>query len=623
MSILCETLGPPVVRLEDGSVPASLQWHKNLALLVYLARSPKRSRARDHLIGLLWGDQRQEDARHSLNQAVSTLRTYAGESVETDRTHVRLTDRAVALDVEQLEACAAAADYEAAARLIAGLFLEGFSVAGASGFDDWMAAERTHWQRRSVAILECLSAQALARGDLGGAEEAARRAEQLDEHSDVAVRARLRALALAGDRGQALAAFTAFAARLQRNLGAEPDAETRALADRIRQGRGWRLPAAARAAPTGAESRRSPLVGRNGELGRLLATWAACRAGRLGVAIVEGDGGTGKTRLAEELAGRARLDGAVIAAVRAVEADQSDAWSGLLGIARAGLLDAPGIAAASPAALAGLRGSAPLDAPARALSEALRVVADEQPVVVVVDDAHWLDRESLLALGAAARDLTRSRVLLLITAAPHARREELDQVRAHLGRELAGTAITLGPLTGDALRALARWGAPSYDAVQLERLSRRVVADSAGIPLLAVELLNAVALGLDLQAVRGVWPQPFRTLQQTFPGDLPDAITAAVRVNFHRLSNDAQGVLVAAAVLDGRVPAALLERAAGVEGDALSAALDELEWQRWLAAEARGYAFVARIVRDVVDRDMVVPGQRRRMLDAAGRSASA
>src|SRR5207302_19967 len=142
-------------------------------------------------------------------------------------------------------------------------------------------------------------------------------------------------------------------------------------------------------------------------------------------------------------------------------------------------------------------------------------------------------------------------------------------------------------LGGDALHALARWGAPSYDAVQLERLARRVVADSAGIPLLAVELLNAVALGLDLQEVPGVWPQPFRTLQQTFPGDLPDAITAAVRVNFHRLSNDAQGVLVAAAVLDGRVPAALLGRAAGVEGDALGAALDELEWQRWLAAEAR------------------------------------
>jgi DNA-binding SARP family transcriptional activator len=621
--IVCETLGPPVVRLDDGSVPASLQWHKNLALLVYLARSPKRARARDHLMGLLWGDQPQDDARHSLNQAVSTLRTYAGEGIETDRTHVRLTNRAVALDVEQLEACVAAGDYDAAARAIAGLFLEGFSIPGASEFDDWMSSERTHWQRRSVAVLECLSTRALARGDLDGAENAAHRAERIDEHSDVAVRARLRALALAGDRGQALQAFTAFAERLQRNLGAEPDAETRALADRIRQGRAWHLPRAAQAAATGPESRRAPLVGRTRELERLVATWVACRAGRLGVAIVEGDGGTGKTRLAEELTGRARLDGAAIAAVRAVEADQSDAWSGVLGIARGGLLDAPGSAAAPPAALAQLRGGAPLDAPARAFSDLLRAVAEEQPVLVVVDDAHWLDRDSLLALGAAARDLCRSRVFLLITAAPHRWREELDELRAHLGRELAGTAVTLAPLGDEALRALARWAAPLYDAVQLERLTRRVVVDSAGIPLLAVELLNAVALGLDLRQVRGVWPQPFRTLQQTFPGDLPDAITAAVRVNFHRLSSDAQSVLLAAAVLGGRVPGALLGRASGVEGDALAVALDELEWQRWLAAEARGYGFVARIVRDVVDRDMVVSGQRRRILEAAGRSAVA
>lgn len=622
MSIYCETLGPPVVRLNDGSVPANLQWHKNLALLVYLARSPKRTRARDHLVGLLWGDQPQDDARHSLNQAVSTLRRHAKKAVETDRTHVRLTNRAVALDVEQLETCAAARDYEGAARLIAGLFLEGFSIPGASGFDDWMTAERTHWQRRSVEVLECLSTQALARGDVSGAEDAARRAEQLDEHSDLAVRARMRALDLAGDRGQALAVVTAFATRLERDLGAQPDADTRALADRIRQGRRWRLPETA-PAPTGPESRRAPLVGRDRELERLVATWAACRDGRLGVAIIEGDGGTGKTRLAEELADRARLDGAVIAAVRAVAADASDAWSGVLGIAQAGLLEAPGSAATSPAALAQLRGSAPLAAPARAFSELVRVVAEEQPVMVVADDAHWLDRESLLALGAAARDLTRSPVLLVMTAAPQNPREELDEMRAHLGRELAGLAVTLGPLGGDALCRLARWGAPGYDAVQLERLARRIVVDSAGIPLLAVELLNAVALGLDLQQVRGVWPQPFRTLQQTFPGDLPDAITAAVRVNFHRLSSAAQRVLLAAAVLDGRVPATLLERASGVDGDALAAALDELEWRRWLAAEPRGYGFVARIVRDVVERDMVVAGQRRRILEAAGRSPSA
>jgi hypothetical protein len=61
---------------------------------------------------------------------------------------------------------------------------------------------------------------------------------------------------------------------------------------------------------------------------------------------------------------------------------------------------------------------------------------------------------------------------------------------------------------------------------------------------------------------------------------------------------------------------ATLGDATGLEDDALAGALDELEWQRWLSAEPRGYSFVARIVRDVVERDMLTPGQRQRILAA-------
>jgi len=43
-------------------------------------------------------------------------------------------------------------------------------------------------------------------------------------------------------------------------------------------------------------------------------------------------------------------------------------------------------------------------------------------------------------------------------------------------------------------------------------------------------------------------------------------------------------------------------------------ALDELEWQRWLVAEPRGDGFVARIVRQVIERDMLTLGQRNRLL---------
>src|SRR5574341_1836996 len=230
--------------------------------------------------------------------------------------------------------------------------------------------------------------------------------------------------------------------------------------------------------------------------------------------------------------------------------------------------------------------------------------------MLVVDDAHWLDRTSLLALIAVARDLAAAPLAILLTAAAQPPSEELEALRATLGRDIEGVAVTLAALAPDAVRELARWAAPGYSEPEQDRLARRIATDSAGLPLLAVELLHAVALGLDLRKTGGgggggAWPEPFKTLDQTLPGDLPDAVVAAIRVGFGRLSSAARKVLQAASVLAERVPAARLGQAAGLEGEDLAAALDELEWQRWLTADPRGYSFVARIVREVVARDMV------------------
>ena len=617
--IVCRTLGPVSVEVDGAGAPTELMWRKNIALVVYLARSPKRARTRDHLIGVFWGDKPQDDARHSLNQAVGTLRPYMGEGgLDSDAAQVRLNPGAVQLDVDQLEGFVAAGDHRRAAALIQGDFLEGFGIKGASEFENWLTAERAHWKRRSVDVLVRCCDQLLATGALADATQAAQGGLERDSHSDTAVRAVMRCLALAGDRAGALKEFQGFAARLKAEVGTEPDTETRALAERIRLEKAWRLPQTV--GPGTTQARRGPLVGRAAELERLVDAWTACRRERRAtVAVVEGDAGMGKTRLAEELVARARLDGAVVAAVRAVEADRSDAWSGVFGLARGGLLDAPGVAAAPPPALTQLRGgppAAPAAAPGRALSDVLQAVADEQPLLVFADDVHWLDRESLLALGAAGRDLARAPVLFLLTAAAQPPRDELDELRVRIGRELAGTAVRLGPLAPDALRTLARWALPAFGDVELDRITRRVATDSAGIPLLAVELLHAVASGLDLRETGGAWPEPLHTLDQTLPGDLPDAIVAAIRIEFRRLSPDAQRVLVVAAVLNGRVPGPILGQRAGLAGEALATALDELEWQRWLTAEPRGYAFVARIMRDVVDRDMVTEGQRQRIKDS-------
>ena len=615
--IHCRTLGPVEASVDGAAAPAELLWRKNLALLVYLARSPKRTRTRDHLIGLLWADKPEEAARHSLNVALGVLRRHAGEGgLDSDAEQIRVAAGAVELDLDRFDALAAAQDFRGAAELVQGEFLEGFGVRGASDFENWVAAEREAWRVRSIDVLTRRAEELLQAGDVVAAGQTAQRALALDRHSERAVRTAMRARTLAGDRAAALACFEELARRLA-ELGTAPDAETQALADRVRRERAWRLPQREPQPAEESAARPGPLAGRAAELERLLAVWADSRRGRRpAVCIITGDSGTGKSRLAEEVLARARLEGAATAAIRAVEADQSDAWSGVVGLARGGLLDAPGVAAAPPAALTALR-AGPSPALGRAFSDVLAAVCDEQPVLLLLDDAHWLDRESLLAVVAALRDLAGAPLTVLLTTNPQPARAELDEMRARLGRDLAGAAVRLGPLGPAALQDLARWALPRYDEVQIDRVTRRVAVDSAGVPLLAIALLQAVASGLELRESPGAWPEPLRTLDQTLPGELPDAVVAAIRVEFRRRSADAQHLLVAAAVLADRVPAAHLGQATGFEDERLTAALDELEWHRWLAAEPRGYAFVARIVRDVIERDMVTPGQRQRLLAAA------
>ena len=195
-------------------------------------------------------------------------------------------------------------------------------------------------------------------------------------------------------------------------------------------------------------------------------------------------------------------------------------------------------------------------------------------------------------------------------------RPEIDDLRVRMPSDVPGVVVTLGGLPVSAIRELARWALPRYNETELDRVARRVAMDSAGLPLLVIELLHAVALGLDLRESEGAWPSPLRTLSETLPGDLPDAIVAALRIGFRRLTPAAQRVLTAAAVLGDRVSAADLSVGSGQTGTELHEALDELEWQRWLGAEPRGYSFVAGIARHVVARDMITPGQRNRVVAA-------
>ncbi|HET9293661.1 MAG TPA: AAA family ATPase [Gemmatimonadales bacterium] len=627
--IQCRVLGPPDLTVEGGAPPAELLWRKNLALLVYLALSPRRTRARDHLIGLLWSDKPESAARHSLNEALRVLRRAVGDDgIISDPTTVRLGDGAIELDTEAFATHESEGRWAEAAILAGGEFLEGFAVPGASGFEDWMAAERSAWRRRAVSALVRAAEAALGRARTGEACGLAERAVALDPASSAGQLALLRALAVAGDRAGALRRFAEYASLVRDQVGTAPDPEVSALAERIRR---ERIPPPVDSQRTETPSRRLPLVDRDGPMTIGLEAWRSARLEhRTAIFLITAGAGLGKTRLAEELMARARLDGAATLAVRGVAADREAPWNGIIGLARGGLLSTSGIAAATPAAHAafaeripewadrfpGSRGAQPAPL-GSAFVEVIRAAAEEQPLVILADDAHMIDRESVLALEQLSRDLPTAPLLILLAAEPTPPREELDVLSARLGRDAHGASIVLEPLAQSGIRALAAAAFPKYDDAELDRLTRRVATDSAGLPLLAVEILNAVASGLDLRGTTGAWPEPFHTLTQTTPGGLPDTVVAAIRVGFRRLPAEAQTVLGAAAALGGRVTARTLASATGLSPVVTDGALDELEWQRWLVADVQGYSFVAAIVAQVVEMDMITPGQRRRFRDAS------
>jgi DNA-binding SARP family transcriptional activator len=626
----CRVLGPARVTVNGADAPPELLWRKHLALLVYLARSPRSSRTREHLAALLWSDRGEKQARHSLSEALRVFRRVLGDHhVHADVDQIRLEPGAVTLDCDRFAELYAQGDWTGAAGLVEGEFLEGLAVPDANDFENWLGAERALWRAQSLDALVNHAKGLLERGEAAASARAALQAVVFDPVSEPAARAAMRALALAGDRAAALRVGDDLTGALREQMTTAPEPETVRLVERIRDAR---LGRRVLAAPEAARS-RPPLLGRGAELAALAAAWERAKRGRGHVVLLEGEPGEGKTRLIDELTARARLEYATVAAARLVPGDRESEWSAVAGLLAAGLGEAPGLAAAAPGALVTLGAIAPevgarFRAPgqgvgageagggltvADALSAAALAAAHERPLLLAFDDAQWIDPATLGALPALARDTSQHPVMLLFGVArgsPESVR--LDELRARLGSDLEGEVIRLSRLAAAALHALVEWALPSYADEDAERLVRRIERDTAGIPLLAVAMLDAVAGGFKLAPGAPAWPSPQRTLIDSLPNDLPPAVVGAVCERFRRLSAPAQRVLGAAAALTERVDLDQLARATGLDRLTVEPALDLLEWERWLVADPRGYVFAAPIVRRILLQEMITPGQARR-----------
>ena len=155
-------LGPPSVRFDGRDPPADVVWRKHLALLVYLALSPDTTRARSHLIGLLWAESPEDKARRSLNEAVRRLRAALGDArLITRGEALQLNGQALEVDAREFEAQCGDGQLRAL-ELLRGDFLEGFHVDEAPAFDTWMEAERTRFREMARQLVVARAEEQLA-----------------------------------------------------------------------------------------------------------------------------------------------------------------------------------------------------------------------------------------------------------------------------------------------------------------------------------------------------------------------------------------------------------------------------------------------------------------------------
>jgi DNA-binding SARP family transcriptional activator/tetratricopeptide (TPR) repeat protein len=589
------------LRIAGGQGDIRLRGRKARSLLAFLALHPAAPHTREALADLLWPEAPPERARHNIANALYELRQTLGlEWLSSDGDQVALRASAdLWVDVwefEQLCASREPAALDRAVALYAGELAPEF-------YDDWIMPRRTALHEQYLSSLQRLAQAAEQQPEVARGHY--QRLIAADPLHEDACRGLMRGLARGGRLAEALEAYTRLEATLAAELDAQPEDETRALAEALRGELVLRRQHAQRSSQT------PPFIGRTAERTRLLARLDQARSGRGGIVIILGESGSGKTRLLEELARAADWRGWQLAWGRGQEFTLPAPYMPF-SQALAAALPSPRVqqlaSQIQPIWLSMLAGLAPQigdalgrpiwpsasDDPHRlpiALRHVLGGLQRIAPHLFILDDVHWADAELWPLLEELRRPLAEMAALLVISGRIEDLRMQPSAWETLQSWDAAGAlVIQLAGLSQEELGELAvAYSGSQLSPSELAQLNRA----SAGNPLLALALLQGG--GLD-SARRDEVAQPG-----------PPALVALMLQRLDALSPGARTVLHAAAVLGYRFPYPPWESLC-----AAASALPELEQAGLIVIEPDGYRFVHDTLRACAYAHIPV-GQRREL----------
>ncbi len=568
-----------------STLPAS---KKSRALLAYLVATG-RTHTREQLSDLLWdapGDSRAA-LRWSLTKIRPLLDDRNAPRLVADREHVEFQSNGALVDLAALDADLAPGVVEAttealrrAAARFRGELFEGLDLPNCYRYHEWFITERERARRRRLAVLDEL----VSRYEPEAPEDALRFARErvgvdpLTESAHVVI---VRLLGRLGRAREARAQYDTCKRILETELGARPSAELEATRMALTSALTPSVAAPERRiappAPVTAEASTEPvrsrakLVARGAERSALVdAARHASASASGGAVLLLGDPGMGKSRLLEELADIVRTDGGSVLAGRAFEAERVRPYGPFIDAFRSAAVGAflservpdlavllPELGGANTASGAAEDRNRLFDAVVRGL----RALAERAPVLLVLDDVHWLDEASAALLHFAARALASSRVLLACGARPG---ELIDnpvaqRVMRSLGRERKLVEIPLAPLDLAEIVELVASVAKGVDAA-------RIFEESEGNPMFALEIAEARARG----------------------GDALGTLDALLGERLERLEPKAAALLPWMAALGRSFRLDVLERVTALSTLDLVAAIDELERRSVVRAAATG-----------------------------------
>jgi DNA-binding SARP family transcriptional activator len=592
---------------------------KAIALLAYVAITGS-NHTRETLAALLWPEYEPANARAALRRTLSALRRAGAESVlEISRELVGpLPGSPLWVDVEAfgqlLDNCEqhghapsqvcdlCQAPLQAAIDLYQDEFMAGFTLRDSPAFDEWQYFQRESLRARLAGALERLAQLYGRRGEYETAVPLIRRWLALDTLREEAHRALMALYARSGQREAALRQYRECVHILDEELGVAPLPETTALYEAIRENRlvdSEQLTVDNHQLPTvnyQLSTPKVPFVGRRDELARLRQIYEQVGPdGRF--LVVEGEAGVGKTRLVAEFLAEflATLPATTVISARCYEGETDLAYAPFIAALRTAVsqphcndrirqLPDHWLAEAArllPELAPGSQPPATSSDPGaqtrlfEATAQLLVAATGTQPSgILVLDDAHWADADSLALLTYLARRLAGRPLFILVTWRSESvpAHHRLRTLLAESQRAGWGTALPLSRLGSEEVAALVR----AVHTAAPAQLEERLYRETEGLPFFVVAYLVAIAEAATLsEAETAVW-------------EMPSGVQELLYARLTAVSETARQLLQTAAVIGRSFTFDSVQAASGRSEEETVTALEQLMDQGVLMESVTG-----------------------------------